>query len=285
MNPPPIIGAHVSTAGGVFHAIENAEKIGARAIQIFGASARQWRGKPPKKEDIEKFLVFKKNSGLKHVFLHAPYLINVASSVPFIQKNSLQCLIAHLKISLDLHADGLIFHPGSAKKPEERSRAIFRVSSSIREALKAVPGETSIIIENTAGGGGKVGASIDDISAILRGGKNPRVKICLDTAHALEAGEIPQYSREGIDAYFHEFERKIGIANLAVIHANDSKSPAHSHFDRHENIGKGYIGMSGFRALAQTPVLQKVPWILEVPGYAGEGPDKKNIDALHSLFL
>lgn len=280
----PIIGAHVSAAGGLYKAFENAKAIGARAIQIFGASPRQWVGKFPEHDVIEQFKTEYKASNISCVFLHAPYLANLASPNPFVVKQSIASLVLHLKIAEAIGAQGLIFHPGSGKGMENK-KALKQVSDNMKKVLMGVPGKSELIIENTAGGGNKVGATLQDLKDMLNGAKNPRVKICFDTAHAYESGLIEEYTPKNIKSLFDAFDKTIGLDKLSAIHANDSKTPMNSHNDRHENIGKGCIGISGFKNLAKEKRLHSIPFILEVPGFSQEGPDKKNIDILSSYFL
>lgn len=278
----PPIGAHVSVAGGVSLAFSNAAKIQADCIQIFGSSPRQWQTKFPTPEEIQKFARLQKETGVSPVYLHAAYLVNLGSTDPVLFQKSVRSLTEHLTIAKLLHAEGLIFHPGSGN--DSRENSIARIVSGIQAILKEVTGETLLIIENTAGGGNKTGATLEDLQTMLKQADSPWVKICLDTAHALESGAIQSYSRENIKAFFDRFEKLIGIKNLCVIHANDSESPPNSHFDRHENIGEGYIGINGFKNLSQEKRISEIPWILEVPGFDDLGPDAENIIRLKSLF-
>ena len=156
---------------------------------------------------------------------------------------------------------------------------------AMQKILKDVPGAAELIMENSAGGGQKIGASITEIGELRRRVASPRVKVCLDTAHAFEAGIIGAYTPKNLKELFDTFDRLIGLDHLAVIHANDSKTVYNSHHDQHENIGEGHIGRQGFLALGKEKRLIHVPFILEVPGFTGEGPDKKNVNRLRSLLL
>jgi len=150
--------------------------------------------------------------------------------------------------------------------------------------LKNAPGKSQLIMENTAGGGQKVGADLDELGKIFKAVKSKRLKICIDTAHAFEAGLIKSYSRQNIKKFFDDAENSFGVKNIIALHINDSKTPFNSHHDRHENIGEGYIGLKGFKDLAKEKRINNLAWILEVPGFKNEGPDKKNINILISCF-
>lgn len=279
----PLIGGHVSAAGGVWKAIENAEAIGAECIQIFGASPRGWAARVPKKEDVAKYRAALEASGVKAVYLHAAYLVNLASPSVDLRKKSVQSLSDHLAIAEAIGANGLIFHIGSGKElPKED--AFKKAVEGMKAVLKAVPGRSQLIIENAAGGGQKIGANAADIGAILRAVGSKRVKVCFDTAHAFEAGLIDEYTPTKTKKLFNEWEKEVGMENIVALHVNDSKTVFNSHHDRHENMGEGYIGLTGFKNLAREKRLYDKAWLLEVPGFTGEGPDRKNIEILKGCF-
>lgn len=271
----PIIGAHVSVAGGLAAGIDHAKHIGAEAIQIFGSSPRQWQTAFPSKENVLAYKKALSGSDVQAVYLHAAYLANPAGEKPDLWQKSIQSLADHLKIVEMIGADGLIFHTGSGN--------IRRVSQAIREVLKLIPGKSRLLIENSSGGGQKVGTTIDQLAEIFHAVDSGRVKFCLDTAHAFEAGVL-EYTPEKIESFFDEWDAKVGLENLVALHANDSKTKFGSHSDRHENIGEGYIGMEGFKNLAKEKRLHDKVWLLEVPGFDDLGPDKRNVDILTSLF-
>jgi deoxyribonuclease-4 len=283
MKNDPRIGGHVSASGGLWKAIDRGEVIGARVIQIYGASPRMWRAPLPKKVDAMRFQSVRSESSIAAVYLHAAYLVNLASSSQDLYKKSVESLIAHLKIAGALGARGLIFHVGSGKGMDTE-RAIEQEIKGMKEVLDSVPGETFLIMENSAGGGSKIGSGINEIAQLLDGVCHPRVKVCFDTAHAFEAGLVGEYTPQTVRDFCNEWDRKIGLSELVVLHVNDSKTESGSHHDRHENIGEGYIGLSGFRALAKERRFWDKDWILEVPGFSSNGPDKKNIGIVSSLF-
>lgn len=279
------VGAHVSVAGGLYKGIEKAVAIGAHTIQIFGSSPRQWTTRFPDKHSIDLYKDAIKKSKITSVYLHAPYLVNLGTFKDDHWNKSIKNLIDHLQIAKLINANGLIFHVGTISTPEEsRTLSLERAALGMKEVLKQVKGKTQLIMENSAGGPNKIGYSLEDLAAIFKKVKSSRVKICLDTAHALEAGLIESYSPQLIKKLFDEFDEKIGLEHLSVLHVNDSKTPYNSHHDLHENIGKGHIGLEGFKNLAREKRVRNKPWILEVPGFDHVGPDKKNIELLNSCF-
>lgn len=282
-NARPLLGAHVSAAGGLANAIGHAASLGAECIQIFGASPRQWDVMLPSCAEVQKFKKVRATSEVRAVYLHAPYLPNIATPDAAMLKKSIKSLIGHLMITDMLEADGLIFHIGSGKEMPRES-ALAQVVTSLGEILHAVPGHVRLVIENSAGGGQKVGATSDEIGAIMRQVGSSRLYVCVDTAHAFEAGMIERYTPAGIKKYFDDWDREAGLEKIVALHVNDSKTAFNSHHDRHENIGQGYIGLEGFRHLARETRLRHTSWILEVPGFDDKGPDKKNMDILRSCF-
>ncbi len=155
----------------------------------------------------------------------------------------------------------------------------------MQEVLAQVPGDTWLVMENSSGGGGKLGSTASDLGTIKRLVNSPRVKVCFDTAHAFEAGVLAEnVTPENVKKVFDEWDREISLKDLVALHVNDSKTLHNSHTDRHENLGHGHIGLKGFRALAAEKRLHHAAWILEVPGFDNEGPDKENVDILKKCF-
>ncbi|MFA5870810.1 MAG: deoxyribonuclease IV [Candidatus Paceibacterota bacterium] len=276
-----IVGAHVSTAGGLYTACERASVLGVQSIQIFGSSPRAWRTKTPTEEECKKFKIEREKYSITHIYLHAAYLVNLASGNNDIFLNSKQSLIDHLSIAEMIGADGLIFHIGSSKGIT-REKALTQEIEAMKEIIERVPGKSKLIMENTAGGGDKVGDSIQEMGELYKKTHSKRLGVCFDTAHAFEAGWVEVYAKSSVKKLFDDFDKEIGIENLCAIHANDSMTEAGSHHDRHANIGEGKIGESGFHALFSDKRLLSIPWILEVPG-GGNGPDKKNVEILRKL--
>lgn len=283
MTDKPKIGAHVSVAGGLEKAIENAKNIGAECIQIFGSSPRQWRTKKPTKDEVEKYKEAQKKSGIGPVYLHGAYLVNSASPSAETRRKSIKNLTEHFEIAEMIGAEGLIFHIGSGGKDMPKDKAAKLAVEGIKQVLKNVPGKSWLVLENAAGGGQKLGYDAKEMGKMLKMIKSKRVKICFDTAHAFEAGIIEEYSPKKIKENFDEWDREVGMENIVALHVNDSKTDFNSRHDRHENIGEGYIGLGGFRNLMKEKRLHNKAWILEVPGFGEEGPDKDNIEILKKM--
>lgn len=252
-------------------------------MQIFGSSPRQWEVRLPAAGDVKDFLAGLKDSGVRAVYLHAPYLPNLASPNMAVVKKSVNCLSAHMQIAQSIGAKGLVVHVGSGNEKLSKEEAIERASLAIKEVLKKSPGSAWFIIENTAGGGQKLGADEKEIGKLMRRVGSKRVKACFDTAHAFEAGLIKKFSPQEIGRVFSSWDEEVGLENLVAVHANDSKTEFNSKHDRHENIGEGRIGKSAFANLLKEKSLAHTHWMLEVPGFDGMGPDKKNLDILKKL--
>lgn len=279
----PLLGAHVSANGGLWNAIENGEGIGAECVQIFGASPRSYAASLPSQEAVEKFKQRLSQSSVKAVYQHGAYLVNLGSSDPETLKKSIANLVAHLQIANLIGSHGVVFHVGSPNGGD-RKEALARAADAMKQVLKKVSGPAQLIMENS-GSVKKIGGSFDDLVFLFKEVVDPRVKICIDTAHALESGMIESYTPEHVKTFFDVWEKRVGLEHIVAIHANDSKTPYNSQNDKHENIGEGFIGFEGFRALAREKRIAHTSWFLEVPGFADEGPDKENMDRLKSCFV
>ncbi len=276
-----LLGGHVSVAGGFSNGFKNADAIGAETIQFFGASPRQWFASQPNEAAITAYNEARAKSGVKSVFLHAAYLVNLGSDKADLRAKSVASLSAHFKIANALNANGLIFHMGSNSK---RKEGLGYTAEGIKKVLAAVPGDSLLIMENSSGGGSKLCYDGDELGEIFHAVKSPRLKICLDTAHIFASGVIPHFSKENIEFALNRWEKAFGLKNIVAVHFNDSKTLANSHTDRHENIGDGHIGLEGLKNFAEQKNLHHASWILEVPGIAGEGPDVENMNRLKKLF-
>lgn len=277
-----ILGAHVSAAGGIEHAVDNIQLIGGTAMQIFIAPPQSWRKTTIREESIVAFHSMVRERTLGPVFIHALYLVNLATDNLELRDKSIDALAYALTVADRIGAQGVIYHTGS-KKDRPVVDALTDVVSAMREILERSPGKSQLIIENAAGHGGTLGGSFSELGEMVRAVDSSRVKICLDTCHAFAAGYDVR-SSDGVSAMLKELEREVGTDQLVVLHANDSKFPLGDGKDRHENIGEGHIGLNGFRALAAHPVLRKLPWLLEVSGFTGTGPDAQNIERLRSII-
>lgn len=277
----PAVGAHVSAAGRIDRAVDNAVAIGAESFQFFGAAPQQWRRKHHPDEDVQAFRDKLRETKCVSAFIHAVYLINLASPDDELLRKSTDTLTAELDLAARIGAEGVIFHVGS-HMGSGFDHALPRIAAAMREALDRTPDEPLLLIENNAGAGRSVGSSFTEISAIIDAVNHPRVAVCLDTCHAHAAG-YNVATIAGLKATVDEFNREIGSDLLRAIHANDSKTPLSSGRDRHENIGEGTIGLPAFRRMVRNRTLRKAAWLLEVPGYITKGPGKADVDMLRAL--
>lgn len=276
----PIIGAHVM--GGLKGGVAKALEIGAESLQIFVGSPQTWRLPNPKPEEVSGFKRGVAEHGLGPVFVHGTYLINLAAERPDVYDRSITTLASQLYWADQVGARGLIFHPGSAGSASFEE-ALPRVVRALERVLSGYDGTALLALEVCAGQGQTIGdrfAEFADIFAALDGDR--RLAVAWDTCHLFAAG-YDIASAEGLERTVAEFERVIGWGRLIAVHANDSKTPLGSNVDRHENIGQGYIGEEAFARMLHHPALVDLPWILEVPGYDGEGPDRPNIETLRRL--
>ena len=277
----PSLGAHVSSAGRIDKAVERAVDLGAESFQIFGAAPQMWRRKNHPDTDTDAFREKMADAGLDSAFIHAVYLINLASPDDELLRKSTDTLTAELDLASRIGADGVIFHVGS-HMGSGFDHALPRIAAGMSEALDRTPDDALLLLENNAGAGRSVGSTFEELAAIMNAIDSPRLRICLDTCHAHAAGyNVATIAglKETIDA----FQREIGADQLAAIHANDSKTELGSGKDRHENIGQGTIGMPAFRRMVRNRILRKAAWLLEVPGYEGGGPGKADVDILRAL--
>ncbi|MHB1576162.1 MAG: deoxyribonuclease IV [Candidatus Dormibacteria bacterium] len=275
------IGAHVSTKGGILNSFDRALEIGAEAVQIHPTPPQTWRRLEPDPDTVAHFRQRMDETGLTCFFFHAVYLINLATAREDLLASSEQALAHYLDLANRLGASGVIFHPGS-HKGRGFEPTLPQMADAMRNALRQAGGDSRLLIENSAGAGDNIGSTFAQIHQMLDAVGDPRVGLCLDTAHAFTAG-YDLSTAEGMGSMREELEREIGGARLWAIHANDSKAPLGSNKDRHENIGDGYIGAEAFGRMLHDPLFGRVPFILEVPGLEHQGPDLANVERLREL--
>lgn len=274
------VGAHCN--GGLKGAVSKALEIDADVMQIFIGSPQTWKTPTPGVDEFKSFRDGAVKHGLGPNFVHGNYLVNLAASSFDNLKKSIENLYAALRLSNQAGATGLIFHPGSAGSTGY-DEAVKRVIKAIEIVLTDYDGQCKLLLEVCAGQGETIGDRFSEFADILAAmGHDRRLGVCWDTCHLFNAG-YDVASEHGLKKTIDEFDKLIGFDWLYAIHANDSKTPLGARRDRHENIGKGHIGEAGFRRMLQHPLLRKLPWILEVPGFEDKGPDKKNIQILRRL--
>ncbi len=276
----PLIGAHVN--GGVKGAVKKALEIGAQSMQIFIGSPQTWHAPVPDPSDVKTFIAGVKNNNLGPVFVHGNYLVNLATPNSDNLKKSLYNTHEALRMADMVGAHGLIFHPGSART-DSHDEAMVRLFAAIQIVLRGYEGRCKLLLEVCAGQGGTIGNNFWHLKEIIGAlGNDERLGVCWDTCHLFNAG-YDVSSEAGLAKTIDEFETIVGFEWLYAVHANDSKTTLGARRDRHENIGKGYIGEDAFRRMLNHPKLRPLPWILEVPGMENKGPDRANIDILHRL--
>jgi deoxyribonuclease IV len=280
----PLLGAHMSIAGGVGNALLEGRKVNCAAVQIFTRSSRQWAAKPYAKEEIERFKLNRKDTGISTVIAHDSYLLNLGSPDETLRGRSIAAFIDELERCEILGVSNLVAHPGAHLGAGEL-QGIKTIARSLDEVHTACPGyKAKITLEITAGQGSCLGFRFEQIGAIIDATKHgERLRVCFDTAHAFAAGYDIR-SQEGYERTFSEFDAAIGIKQLAAFHLNDSKKELNSRVDRHEHIGKGYIGVQAFRRLMNDRRFWGLPMCLETPKGPNLKEDRMNLKLLRSLI-
>ena len=270
-----LIGAHVSPAGGLANAIGRGVERGCRAIQIFNQSPRMWKPSSYRDEDVSAFREAMAQSPIDAVVIHAVYLINCASEDSEIRAKSLASLTHSLRVGRGIGACGVVLHPGSAKTGDVK-KAIARAGETISEALAGSEG-CPLHLENTAGTGGTLGRSIDELAALLEAsGGGERLGLCLDSCHLFASGYDIR-TAAGMDGLVQEISEKTGLERVGSLHLNDSQTALGANRDRHANLGEGELGEDGCAAFLAAPAFAELPCILETPGTERSGPTKKEI--------
>jgi deoxyribonuclease-4 len=270
-----LIGAHVSPAGGLPKAVARGVERGCRAIQIFNQSPRAWRPGVYRQEDVTAFREALAQSPIDAVLIHAVYLLNCASEDRDIRAKSLASLTHSLRAGDAIGAHAVVLHAGSAKTGDVRE-AIARAGETIRGALSDSE-RCPLHLENTAGAGGTLGRSIDELAALLQAaGGGERLGVCLDSCHLFASGYDIR-TPGGMSAVLRESSRKLGRGRVGSLHLNDSQTELGSNRDRHANIGQGELGRRGCAAFLAAPSLKGLPCILETPGKNRSGPSREEI--------
>ena len=274
----------MSIAGGVGNAFIEGKKVDCEAIQIFTKSSRQWASKPYTKEEIEQFHINRKETGIGAVIAHDSYLLNMGSPDAALRQRSVAAFIDELERCEVLRVTNLIAHPGAHVGAGELD-GIKTIAKSLDEVHRACPGyRTRITLEITAGQGSNLGYRFEQIGNMIDATKeNDRLRVCFDTEHAFAAG-YDLRTKEGYERTFSEFDEVIGIDRLAAFHLNDSKKEFNSRVDRHEHIGKGFIGVEAFRLLMNDRRFWGLPMCLETPKGPDLKEDRENLELLRSLI-
>lgn len=257
-------GAHVSAAGGLWKAGPAGKELGCEVIQIFSRSPQMFAAKPISDEDALKFRESMKAHDIKDVYIHAPYIINLASSKNTTRFGSSKILRDELDRGTQLGAKAIMFHPGSAKDVG-REEGIDAVIKGLDRIMDGYEGTCQLLIEISAGAGEVMGDQFEEIAAFIAGAKRGKeIGVCFDTQHAFASG-YDLRTKEAVDQTFADFDHIIGLNKLIASHCNDSKVDFEAHKDRHQHLGHGFIGADAFKYIVNHPKLQHIDLILETP--------------------
>ncbi len=270
-----LLGVHVSIAGGIYESVSRASALGCTVMQIFARDPRQWRRYRLKRADIREFRKRRAESGIEKVFIHIPYLINLATPDHDLFRSSITAYVQDMREARALGADYIVTHMGSHMKSGEK-RGLKKITTALNRILELTDkSEVKILLENTAGAGSWLGYTFEHHKAVIDRIKDKdRIGICLDTCHAYAAG-YDLSSPRGYSALIEEIDRTVGLDRLKLVHLNDTRDALNSHRDRHAHIGEGNIGLTGFRRILTDKRLPHTAFILETP------KDSDTADALN----
>jgi deoxyribonuclease-4 len=269
------IGAHVSSSGGIDKAIERAVAIGADSVQVFTQSPRTWRPTNHDPASFERFREARAKAGIGGVLCHAVYLCNLAAPDPVIYERSVETLKNTMEVAGGIGADGVVFHVGS-HLGSGLEVGLERVVPALEQVLELCTGDTWLLMENSAGAGGTIGRSIEELATIHeRLGGHPRLGVCLDSCHLWVSG-VEVTDPAALDACLEELDSSIGLDRLRALHVNDAAAPFGSNRDRHANILEGELGEK-LGVFLSSPRLQDLPAVLETAGPDNRGPDANEI--------
>jgi len=275
-----LLGGHCS--GGIKKALENAHSFGMDSVQLFAQSPRTWRFPDHDPADLEAFRKRREELGIGAVSIHALYLLNLASPKDDFYEKSVQTLCSTVDTACAIGAESVVFHVGSHLGSGFEA-GLKRVVPALNVALDRCSETTWLCMENSAGTGGTMGRSLEELAALYDAMDNhERLGVCLDSCHLFASG-YDVTDRGELDRVLKQLDRDIGLDRLRCLHVNDSKTPLGSNRDRHDNVGDGLIG-EGMTVFLGHPKLQGLPALLEVPGTNGHGPDAEQMEKLRALY-
>lgn len=275
------LGIHTSIAGSLERSALKAAELGANTFQIFSSSPRQWKASFPASAAIRLLQRAREKHDLTPLIIHDNYLINLASAHEHVRALSIQAFRGELERAIAIGADYLVAHPGNYKGQTVEQGILHFLEGVAAAAKDLTYGKVKLLIECTAGAGAQLGSRFEELHVMREYGVKMTdlpIGFCLDTCHLLASGHNIA-TAAGLRKTVEEADRLLGLENIPVIHANDSKTPLGSHVDRHENIGEGYIGLDGFRGILTHPGLRNKAFILETP-VDKPGDDRRNLDTL-----
>ena len=274
-----LYGAHVSSAGGISNAIDRAEELGCDAVQVFTQSPRMWRPTEHAPEQVERFRTRREEAHIASVVCHALYLVNLATSDRAMRKKSVAAMRASLETAAAIGADGVVFHVGS-HLGDGIARGMKRAVPPLRDLLELTDERLWLILENSAGAGGTMGRSVDELASIVDAlDAHPRLGICLDSCHWWVSG-VDITDPESLDAALDELDGTIGLDRLRCLHINDADAELGSNRDRHATMRAGQIG-DGLATFLAHPAFQELPAILETAGPDGYAEELTLLRQLH----
>jgi deoxyribonuclease IV len=273
-----LFGAHCS--GGIKKALDKGADMGAETVQLFVQSPRTWRFPNHDPADLESFRT-KREAEEVPAFVHAVYLVNLAAPDDEVYGKSVETMKSTVDAACAIESEGVVFHVGS-HLGAGFDAGLERVVPALAQVLDRCNERTWLLMENTAGAGGTIGRSLDELVTIFEAlRRHERLGICLDSCHLFVSG-VDVTDRAALDAFLDELDKRIGLDRLKLLHANDAKAPLGSNRDRHDNIGEGLMG-EGLGVFLAHPKLQGLPAVLEVPGADGRGPNAEEIRKLREL--
>lgn len=277
------LGAHMSIADGLHKAILRGDELHCDVIQIFSTNPNQWKSRPLSSNEIERFKDAAAATGVEPAMTHTSYLINIASPSKEQRTKSIKAFYQELERAEALEIPYVVSHPGAHMGTSEKE-GLDQIVQSLEDLHDRTKGfATTILLETTAGQGSCLGHRFEHFRYIFDRVREPeRLGVCLDTCHIFAAG-YPFRRTPGYRKTMDLFDRLVGLERLKAIHLNDSKAPPASRVDRHEHIGKGKIGLQGFRCLINDPRLRKLPMVIETPKGTGNAADKENLAVLRGL--
>jgi deoxyribonuclease IV len=269
------IGAHLSSSGGIHTAVDRAEAVGAESLQVFTQSPRAWRPTNHDPANFERFRDRRAEVGLHGVLCHALYLCNLAAPNDEVYEKSIAAMRNTMEVAGAIGADAVVFHVGSHLGSGFET-GLERVLPAMEQVLELSTDETWLLMENSAGTGGTIGRSIEELAAIYeRLDRHPRLGVCLDSCHLYASG-VDVTDAAQLDTLLDEVESSIGLNRLRALHVNDSDAPLGSNRDRHANIGEGLLGEE-LGVFLGNPRLQGLPAVLETAGPDKRGPDANEV--------
>src|SRR5262245_14867588 len=281
----PLLGAHMSIAGGWHNALLAAQRFGCASVQLFTQNNNQWCAKELADDAVRLFRHTRRKVRLKCPLAHDCYLINLASPVPALYRQSVDAFVVEMQRAEALGLKYLVTHPGTATDGDEHA-GLRRVAAALDECHRRCPGlNLKVLLETTAGQGRSLGHRFEHLARIFDLVEAPRrLGVCLDSCHVFAAGYALTPAKDYY-ATFAEFDRVVGLRRLKAFHLNDSKKPLGSRVDRHEHIGQGQLGIEPFRLLVNDPRFRNHLMILETPkeGPQGEEMDPFNLATLRAL--